>query len=404
MKAIITMTAGNASITWFQLIITQPIGYDGFPTKKSPVGHFGLVRGQNRTKRMELRAKPDFEEALDRMEQWWLCQNHDRPLLTVSVERPPSKLRKTYSCERDRWLDFDYRVDQAIEATETGVYLAETFPFFEPNLGPDILSTVFGLDLEFAEDTSWGKPIVSTIDEILAIEPSFDAPLWKEVERFTHMGIDAGEGRWLTLVTDLHGNADIPAALMGQEALCVAMVEDLAAVKQAIEQVTKATIQAYRRLVKPLEDAGLPIGSWLKAFSRKRSYIPQADFTGLVSTSMFEHAVLPSVIQEIKEAERSIYHLDGEAALRHLDVLLDVDEIDAIQWVYGDGHDPARRWLDVYKKILSEGKGIRVEAESADDILELHQELGNEGVWYGANFGPLTLADAQALLDAISSP
>ncbi|HTQ10364.1 MAG TPA: hypothetical protein VMI31_09860 [Fimbriimonadaceae bacterium] len=352
---------------------------------------------------MELRAKPDAAEALDRMEAWWLRENHDRPILTVAVERPPSKLSKTYPTERERWLDFEFRVDQAIEAVETGTYLAETFPTFEPNLGPDIISTIFGLNLEFAPDTSWGRPIVSSVDEILEIEPSFEAPLWKEVEKLQRMGLEAGDGRWITLFTDLHANADIPAALMGQEAFCMALADDLTAARRAVEHVTQGALEAYRRQVQPIERKGLPIGTWLSAFSSKRSHVPQADFSGLIGVEMFHRAVLPSVIEEMRQAERNIYHLDGEAALKHLDILLEVKEIDAIQWVYGDGHGPARRWLDVYRTILKAGKGVRVEAQDADDILELHKELGNEGVWYGANFGPLSLADADALLHAISA-
>ncbi|MFI5385358.1 MAG: hypothetical protein ACHQ50_04470 [Fimbriimonadales bacterium] len=352
---------------------------------------------------MELRAKPDAEAALERMERWWLCENTDRPLLTVAVERPPSQIPpKNYETHEARWLDFERRIDVAIEETSTGTYLAETFPTFEPNLGPDILSTLYGLDLEFAEDTSWGSPFLASLEEVIEAEPSFDAPLWRAVERLQQMGLETGSGRWITLFTDLHGNADIPSALIGPQALCLQFAEDLDLVSRAIEHVTEGCVEAYRRQIRPLIDAGLPIGTWLRCFSKGRSYVPQADFSAMVGPEMFETAILPSVLRELEETDRAIYHLDGPSALHHLDAILEVPAIHAVQWVYGDGNGPARRWVEVYRKILAKGKGIRVEAETPDDILELHKTLGNEGVWYGANFGPLPLADASALLLAIS--
>lgn len=350
---------------------------------------------------VKLRSKPDADEALDRMERWWLRENSDRPILTIGVQRPPLKTKR-YESQRERWLDFDFRVEQAIDEVEHGTYLGETFPTFEPNLGPDILSTIFGLDLEFAEDTSWGTPIVETLGEILDLKPCFDAPLWKAVERFQAMGLDAGDGRWITLFTDLHPNADVPAALLGPQALCLAFADDLDLVRQVIEHVTPACVEAYRRQIRPLIDAGLPVGTWIRAFSMKPSYVPEADFTALIGPEMFAAAVLPSILQELAETDRAIYHLDGPTSLHHLDLVLAVPNIHAVQWVFGAGNGPASRWAHIYRRILDSGKGIAVEAESPADILELHPILGNEGVWYRSNFEPLPLHEARELLAAIS--
>ena len=60
---------------------------------------------------------------------------------------------------------------------------------------------------------------------------------------------------------------------------------------------------------------------------------------------------LPGIIEECRFFERSIYHLDGPGALRHLDSLLGIRKLDAIQWVCGAGNEGYEKWVGVYQKI-----------------------------------------------------
>lgn len=53
--------------------------------------------------------------------------------------------------------------------------------------------------------------------------------------------------------------------------------------------------------------------------------------------------------------------------LRHIDRILDVPEIAAIQWVHGVGEDaPIMQWLPVIRNIQAAGKGVVVD-------LQLHE-------------------------------
>jgi len=63
----------------------------------------------------------------------------------------------------------------------------------------------------------------------------------------------------------------------------------------------------------------------------------------------------------------NIFHLDGKGMLRHLDRILAVPEIQAIQRVHGAGDDaPIMQWLPVIKRIQAAGKGVLVD-------LQLHE-------------------------------
>jgi hypothetical protein len=68
---------------------------------------------------------------------------------------------------------------------------------------------------------------------------------------------------------------------------------------------------------------------------------------------------LPGIVRECRFYERSIYHLDGPGALRHLESILSIPELNALQWVPGAGRENFSQWVQVYRQVQAAGKGIR---------------------------------------------
>ena len=68
----------------------------------------------------------------------------------------------------------------------------------------------------------------------------------------------------------------------------------------------------------------------------------------------------------MRTVDHRIYHLDGTVALQHLDLLLSVPEIQAIQWVPGSGRDEVLQWIPLIRRVQKAGKGIWVSADAAD--------------------------------------
>jgi hypothetical protein len=101
----------------------------------------------------------------------------------------------------------------------------------------------------------------------------------------------------------------------------------------------------------------------------------------MVSPGLAREMIVPTLIEEMVDLRRSIFHLDGPQALRHLDLVLELPGLNAVQWTYGHGHGPAARWIDLYRKILSAGKGIEVIAVDAADALAVLESVGPRGVW-----------------------
>jgi len=335
---------------------------------------------------MELIAKPGYSDVLSRFEAWWRKEPLDRPLVTIEVEpaHPPRLPQKSHVSVRDRWLDVEYLVDCVEARMEAGVFLGDTVPIYMPFLGPEVCATLFGAELRFENDvTSYSVPVVHRVRDILALEPNLDSCYWNRIRQLTDASIERGQGRWVTGITDLHTNGDLLAALCDPQTLCMECADDLEGVRLACQHVTDSFATIFEDLYRRVAAAGQPCTTWTPALSMDRWYTISCDFICMVSPATFARAILPSLQREIAHMEHSLFHLDGPGALRHLDALLELDSLTAVQWVYGAGAGPAERWIDVYRRIQDAGKCLQVVGYSGlEEFKALTPHLKPQGVWF----------------------
>jgi hypothetical protein len=121
----------------------------------------------------------------------------------------------------------------------------------------------------------------------------------------------------------------------------------------------------------------------------------------MVSPTMASTLMLPDIVTEMAPLKRSIFHLDGPKALRHLDLLLDLSQLDAVQWVYGAGAGPAVRWVEIYRRIQAAGKSLQLIAHDADDALIVLDRLEPEGVWITVETPFDSVGEAEAFLKRV---
>jgi len=333
---------------------------------------------------MNLDRKPDFEKALDRFEAWWHCQIIDRPPVTVHVrpDRPAREVKKHHAALRDRWLDVAYNVDRAEAAVENGVFLAENFPRYEPSVGPELCATLFGCDLQFMEHTSYSIPIARSARDILKLKANLDTPYWNNIRAKTDLSLARGRGRWITAMPDLHTNGDLAAALRNPQDLCLDLVDDLEGVRAAADHVNSFYPAMFDDLWNRIRAAGQPCSTWTPFLHAGRAYATSCDFICMISPAMFQATILPAIHAEMKWLDCNIFHLDGPGALKHLDALLALPQLNAVQWVYGAGHGPAAKWIDVYRQIQAAGKGIQLLCDDLADARAVAEHLRPEGVWF----------------------
>lgn len=333
---------------------------------------------------MELRLKPDYEESKRRYDAFWECAIIDRP--PVSIVLPKEQMKpiptKSYASEKDRWLDVAFRAETAALSLENCEFIADALPIAWPNMGPEIFSAWCGCEYKYGQSTTWTEPCIedwaADMDKAKFDE---DHPLFRKTVEFTELLLERGRGSFIVGLTDLHPGGDHLAALRDPERLAVDMIENVGFVKQKLAESYHEYYRAYDIFYHILRDADMPITSWTPLIHDGRYYIPSNDFSCMISTDMFVDVFLDGLIEECQFYERSIYHLDGPGALRHLDTLLDISELDAVQWVCGAGNEGYAQWVDVYQRVQRAGKGIQL-GVTLEELPLVFETLRPEGVWF----------------------
>ena len=147
-----------------------------------------------------------------------------------------------------------------------------------------------------------------------------------------------------------------------------------------------------------LRENGNPgYSDWSGIYSATPSYILQSDFAYMIGPEMFRTFVLPHIEDACQRLDNAIYHLDGVGQLAHLDMLLALPRLKAVQWVYGDGKPSARHWMEVYQKIARAGKRNFV----IGDVREVCGQLGGNAY---CTLGVNARAEGEELLRSLGTP
>lgn len=103
------------------------------------------------------------------------------------------------------------------------------------------------------------------------------------------------------------------------------------------------------------------------------------DISCNVSPKAFEELLLAPLVESMRMVDNRIYHLDGPGAIPHLDALLNVSELHAIQWVPGYGNTVTMQWIPLIRRIQDKGKGVQVHC-LPEEIESLMAHVRPEGL------------------------
>lgn len=351
---------------------------------------------------MEFEHKKDWPQARRRLEAWWKGELVDRCACMVSAPRkgvkpklptPPTDLRK-------RWTDPGYVVARWLAEAEGTYWGGESIPSFFPNTGPTTMGQFLGCEVVYHETTTWKRPFVEDWDRDFP-KAVFDPrnENWQDVLRLTRAGLEVAPGKFMLGVTDLGGFSDVVSAARGPERLCMDLLdcpEKIVRLRGPITEIWKRMFdQLHGMISKKLEGC---IG-WMGVWAPGATFHPQDDFSCMISDAMFREIFLPPLLEQFAHIDWNLYHLDGPNALQHLDTLLAVEDIEAIQWVHGAGHKPMTKWIWLLKKIQQSGKRIIVYCEP-EEVERIMRELSSKGMLLATR--AKTEDDARALLTKVA--
>jgi len=322
---------------------------------------------------VSLAHKPDFEQAQHAWDALWNHEILGRPCTRIVAPCRPD----APACPNIVPVDTDFNaVIRGAEAyLDSHAFLGEAMPAFRPGFGPDQMAGMLGAPLVMSEDgrTSWSKKIVTDWERFLPLRLSQENPVFRRTQEFHALAARAFDGKCLLAEIDMHSNIDLLEGLRGAQPLLFDIVDRPDLVLRAMQDARRiyrdvyAALHVYGDKVKWGTTCNLPL------YDRGRYNRIQADFIALLGPRMFREFVLPAIEEEASFLDRSLFHLDGPDALRHLDDLLAIDALDGIQWVSGAGQPHQIEWPEVLHRIQKAGK-ITILHLSEDDVRRIHGE------------------------------
>ncbi len=306
--------------------------------------------------------------ALQRNEAFWTGDLDDGPLVWATAPdavrgEAPGKAPAPPPAEADEWTDLGYVMDKAEHDIAHTCHEGDAIPMHNPWLGPDQAAAWLGADITFAprDNTSWVKPFVRDWAEHpkLAIDPA--NRWWKLYLDILRASVERGRGRWVTAYPDLHTGIDGLGAIRGSEKLMMDLVDCPDTVKDRMAQMTRLWLDVVDTVSGIVLPGGQGSSNWTLGWSSGRFVcLGQNDFSCLVGPAMFDEFILEDTLACCRHVDHIIYHLDGPGALQHLPRLLEIDEIDCVQWIQGAGAPLPSNWLPLLRRIQDAGKSVQV--------------------------------------------
>ncbi len=328
--------------------------------------------------------KPNLDETMQRMDAFWAHSVLDRPIVQFTLEKPADEQiplpESHHATTAERWLDVDYQSRLADAQLANRLFLADSLPVAFPNLGPEVLAAFYGAPLHFGDyGTSWSDPILKDWKAVEEINLQWQNFYFEKLAALTDAMLALGQGKYIVGIPDWHPGGDLIAALRNPQDLALDLIEHPAQVKGLLQRLQPDYYRVYDYWYDKLKKNGQPLTSWLDLASYDKYYIPSNDFAAMISPKMYREFFLDGIIEECNFLDHSIYHLDGPGALRHLDALLAIPKLHAIQWVPGAGRENFSSWIAVYQRIQAAGKSIIVYCRT-EDLELVRQTLHPRGL------------------------
>lgn len=335
---------------------------------------------------MTLNSIENWDMVRKRFEAWWQRSSIERPLLQVvapkAPERPITPPEPPSSLEA-MWLDADYRLAAYEHQLAHTHFAGDAFPFLDTHIGPGTLSLYLGAEPGYAENTVWYEKI---FDDIATAE----VPVFDESNRFfqatmelSKKGVEQLSGRAMVSFPDLIEGLDTIASLVGTNELLMYLMDKPEHVHRFQREMNDLYFAAFDRLYDVIKDEdGGSCFSFFRIYGYGKTAKVQCDFSAMISPDMFAEFVVPYLADQCARLDYSVFHLDGPCCIQHLDLLLGIKELDAIQWTPTTGTASAcnEQWHDMYKKILAAGKSVMALGGTPEEAKKLVENCGPDGI------------------------
>ena len=331
-----------------------------------------------------MRYKDDWEITKKRFAAFWDGEILDRCCISVKAFDSRNLTYEDFIPESDEdrvsyWTDTERIIRRNRRRMEHTYYGGESFPAIFINLGASGHAGFFKGEKHYFGESVWFFP---SLEDPAALEFDENSFLYRKTIGMARAFADDSRGDYVVSMPDGTGNADALSHLMGPENLMMAMLEDPDGVQGALAKINdayKRTMAEVYSIVKDVNDGGSCV-DWLSTWAPGFHAQMQSDMSVMISKGMFDEFVLPELQDQCRFLEYPLYHFDGIEQIRHLDSLLSIPELRAIQWTQVVGQPPVTEYIPYLKKIQAAGKNVIIHV-SPEQIAPLMENLSSRGLF-----------------------
>lgn len=265
----------------------------------------------------------------------------------------------------------------------------DLIPFVYVDYGTVPLAELLGARAEHREETVWYRhtDLSPDNDRVLRFDPGTEA--FKRMSAVAALERAEASNDYFVGAPALCPGLDVLAELRGPQELLMDLALEPEWVHRKLTEIQEASFTAMDALG---PYSTYPDGSSFHAFfmlwAPVRAALAQCDAAAMISADMFAQFVVPYLKEFCGRVDRVLYHVDGPDALRTVDQLLEIEDLDAIEFTPGPqvpgGGDP--RWYPLYRRIKEAGKSVQAVWMRSAEVLPLLDAVGPEGMYLMVDF------------------
>lgn len=335
-----------------------------------------------------MKYKPDIEKVRKRLYAFWEREVIDRACICVLAPRNRGDHISMFENPRDLrdnpeelikyWTDPETIYYNNIERLERTYFGGDTLPIVFQNYGTSGHCNYFGARPTFGNDTIWFQPVWDCVGDV---EGSYTQVLLEKHLEIARYLTSRARDQYFVGMPDSTGTIDAIGHLCGASEALIAMLEEPEAMKHAIDIINQGwekTNEKFYQISKEVNGGGAH--AWMHLLAPGKLTHMQCDMSVMISADMYEKYVLDELNQQMHWLEYPVYHFDGIEQKIHLEHLLKLKKLKAIQWTHVAGQPSASHYLPILKNIQAAGKGLIIMAP-AKDVPILLQELSAKGLY-----------------------
>ena len=333
--------------------------------------------------------KLNLEETKKHYINWW---NHKGIVLNMWEHfqegvKPHADIPapKPYKDLNQRWFDPQWRAEYLDWYVAHSSLMADMLPVANTQLGPGSLAAILGGVFEGGEDTIWIHPNPNYTDDIV-FDPQH--PNWLLHKELLKACKAKAQGHYYVGMPDLMEGMDVLAAIKGTDKVLLDTVMQPEVLEHQMQQINDIYFRVFDELYDIIREGDEMAFCYFSSWAPGKMSKLQSDISTMISVDDYRRFVQPFIREQCQKIDYTLYHLDGVGAMHHLDALLEIKELNAIQWTPGVGEPQggSPKWYDLYKKILAGGKSIMACWVTLDELRPLLDNIGGDGVHVEMDF------------------